>query len=66
MTKTVTITIKPTGEKIIKTSGYVGEECLNASKLFENSGVVVNDEPTDEMYLAEEVQTEEITNDGDG
>ena len=51
MARTIEITVSPTGETTIQTKGYVGGECLQASKFLEQVlGVIATDHKTAEFY----------------
>ena len=50
MSKQIRIRVSPEGETTVKTEGYSGTECLEASKPFERLGRVTSDEITTEMY----------------
>jgi hypothetical protein len=58
--KRVIVRISPKGEVTVKTEGYTGQECRQATKTLEESlGIVLSDKPTDDMYKPGE-QTQSI------
>ena len=64
MTKTIQVRISPQGQFSVKTEGYSGTECRDATKLFENLGRVVRDTATEEMYGTEQIQGIVLENGG--
>ena len=49
--KIIEVTVSPKGETSIQTKGYVGSDCLQASKFLEQAlGVVAKDTKTGEFY----------------
>jgi len=64
MTKTIQIRISPQGQATVKTEGYSGTECRDATKIFEDLGRVVSDTATAEMYGTEQIQGIVLENGG--
>jgi hypothetical protein len=60
MTKQVRILINRVGEMSVKTEGYEGVSCQDASKIFETLGTVTSDKPTTEMYDKNQIQGIEV------
>ena len=55
MARVIEVTVSPQGEVTVQTRGYVGGECLQASKPFEQAlGVVATDHKTAEYYSVNE------------
>ena len=53
----IEIVVSPKGETIIRTKGYAGPDCLQASKFLEQAlGVVAHDHKTAEYFQAESMQ----------
>jgi hypothetical protein len=53
----IEVTVSPTGETTVQTRGYVGADCLQASKFLEQAlGVVATDHKTAEFYQATSVE----------
>jgi hypothetical protein len=53
----ILITISPTGETIVETSGYRGKGCVEATKQLEKAlGIVSSDRKTSEFHQAESVK----------
>ena len=53
----IEIVVSPKGETIIRTKGYAGSDCLQASKFLEDAlGVVAHDHKTAEYYQTEPMQ----------
>ncbi len=58
--RVIEVTVTPGGEVTVQTKGYVGPECLQASKFLEQSlGVTLADRKTGEFY--QEQQAEQHT-----
>jgi hypothetical protein len=64
MAKTVSITVSRDNRITVKTDGYAGEVCKDASKMFERLGEVTSDTPTEEMYHNDQIQGQFIENGG--
>jgi hypothetical protein len=57
MSRVIEVTISPTGEVTVQTKGYVGSDCLQASRFLEQAlGVVSSDHKTAEFYQVENNQ----------
>jgi hypothetical protein len=57
MARFIEVTVSPTGETTVQTTGYAGADCLQASKFLEHAlGVVASDRKTGEFYEATPVQ----------
>ena len=54
MSKQVRFRITPDNQVTMTTEGYIGMSCKDSSKRFETLGTVLSDDPTEEMYLAED------------
>ena len=53
MPRIIEVTVSPNGETSLQTKGYVGGECLQASKFLEQAlGVITADHKTGEFYQA--------------
>jgi hypothetical protein len=51
--KIIEVTISPKGETTVQTKGYVGGECLQASKFLEQAlGLPVTDRKTPDFFQA--------------
>ncbi len=51
--KVIEVTASPTGEAVVQTRGYVGGDCLQASRFLEQAlGVAVSETKTSEFYAA--------------
>ena len=51
MSRVIEVTISPQGETTIQTKGFVGSECLQASKFLEQAlGVVASEHKTAEFH----------------
>ena len=51
MNRVIEVTVSPKGETSIQTKGYVGSDCLQASKFLEQAlGVVAKEAKTGEFY----------------
>jgi hypothetical protein len=49
--RVIEVIVSPTGESTVQTKGYIGGECLRASKFLEEAlGVVAADHRTAEFY----------------
>jgi len=55
--KTIEITVSPTGQTTVRTSGFHGASCRDASRLIEQAlGTVAEERLTAEFYQTESVQ----------
>jgi len=55
--KTIEITVSPTGQTTVRTNGFHGASCRDATRLLEQAlGKVAEDRPTAEFYQTESVQ----------
>jgi hypothetical protein len=53
MTRIIEVTVSPKGDTTIQTKGFVGGDCLQASKFLEQAlGVVASESKTGEFYQA--------------
>ena len=60
MSRVIEVTISPQGETTIQTKGYVGGDCLQASKFLEQAlGVVASERKTAEFYQTINEQRQE-------
>jgi hypothetical protein len=51
MARVIEVTVSPTGETSIQTRGFVGSDCLQASKFLEEAlGVISAEHRTSEFY----------------
>ena len=51
MPRIIEVTVSPSGETTVQTKGYVGADCLQASRFLEQAlGVVAADTKTAEFY----------------
>ena len=58
MSRIIEVTVSPKGETTVQTKGYLGGDCLQASKFLEQAlGIVADDRKTGEFYAA--AQTEQ-------
>ena len=56
MSRIIEVIVSPTGETTVQTKGYVGSDCLQASKFLEQAlGIATADRKTAEFY--DHVQT---------
>ena len=54
MPRLIEVIVSPQGETTVQTKGYVGSDCLQASRFLEQAlGVVANDQKTAEYYERE-------------
>jgi hypothetical protein len=57
MPRIIEVIVSPQGEATLQTKGYVGSDCLEASKFLEQAlGVVTNNQKTAEFYQTENAQ----------
>jgi len=62
MARIIEVTVSPTGEATVQTKGYVGGDCLQASKFLEQAlGVTTSDHKTTEFYQVAPAQQQEET-----
>jgi hypothetical protein len=53
MTRMIEVKVSPTGDVTVQTRGYVGSDCLQASKFLEQAlGIPLADTRTAEFYQA--------------
>ena len=53
MPRLIEVTVSPQGETTVQTRGYIGADCLQASRFLEQAlGVVSADHKTGEFYQA--------------
>lgn len=53
MTHLIEMQVSPTGEVTVQTKGYIGSDCLQASKFLEQAlGIALTDTKTAEFYQA--------------
>ncbi len=53
MTKTIEVTVSPTGQTTIQTKGFTGSDCLAASRFLEQAlGLASAEQKTDEFYAS--------------
>lgn len=54
MSRVIEVTVSPTGEATVQTKGYVGGDCVQASKFLERAlGIATADQKTAEYYQAQ-------------
>lgn len=54
MSRVIEVTVSPTGEATVQTKGYVGGDCVQASKFLEQAlGIATADQKTAEYYQAQ-------------
>jgi hypothetical protein len=54
MSRIIEVIVSPQGETTIQTKGYIGSDCLQASKFLEQAlGVVATDRKSGEFYHTE-------------
>jgi hypothetical protein len=59
MARVIEVVVSPTGETTVKTKGYVGSDCQQASRALEQAlGVVAAEQKTAEFYQTEEARQE--------
>lgn len=57
MPRLIEVIVSPQGEATVQTKGYVGSDCLQASKFLEQAlGVAANDQKTTEFYQTDTTQ----------
>ena len=57
MNRFIEVTVSPNGETSIQTKGYVGSDCLQASKFLEQAlGVVAKESKTGDFYQAAQAE----------
>ena len=57
MARIIEVIVSPQGETTVQTKGYVGGDCLQASKFLEHAlGVVADDKKTAEFFNAAQVE----------
>ena len=55
MNRMIEVIVSPTGETTVQTKGFVGGECLQASKFLEHAlGLPSSDRKTPEFFQADE------------
>ena len=53
MPRLIELIVSPTGETRLQTQGYLGSDCLQASRYLEQAlGSITSDRQTDEFYLS--------------
>jgi hypothetical protein len=63
MSKTIQITVSPTGETKIETAGFSGSSCQDATRELERAlGVTTDEQLTGEYYTETNEQQNEIQN----
>ena len=63
MTKRIIVRVDKQGNTIVRTEGYQGESCKEATKELEKIlGRIVDDTPTPEMYETSETGKEYLSN----
>jgi Protein of unknown function (DUF2997) len=51
MSRVIEVVVLPTGETTVQTKGYVGGDCMQASRWLEQAlGIAANDRKTSEFY----------------
>jgi hypothetical protein len=59
MARIIEVIVTPKGETTVQTKGYVGGDCLQASKFLENAlGVIAAEHKTSEYYQSAQQQQE--------
>ena len=57
MPRIIEVTISPQGETTVQTKGYIGTDCLQASKFLEQAlGAPASDCKTSEYYQTEQIE----------
>ena len=57
MPRVIEVIVSPQGETQVQTKGYLGSDCLEASKYLEQAlGVATSDRNTDEFYQSHPIQ----------
>lgn len=57
MTRTIEITISPTGQSKLETKGFAGPSCRDASRFLEEAlGERASEQPTTEFHQAERAE----------
>jgi Protein of unknown function (DUF2997) len=57
MARIIEVTVSPTGETFVQTKGYIGADCLQASRFLEQAlGDMVTQQRTAEYYQATSVE----------
>ncbi|GHT41314.1 hypothetical protein FACS189443_2920 [Planctomycetales bacterium] len=60
MSKKVRITVDKDAAMTVKTEGYEGVSCKDASKILEALGRVTSDTPTSDLYEHEQIWVREV------
>lgn len=59
MARVIEVIVSPSGETTVQTKGYVGADCLQASKFLEQAlGRITSEHKTTEFYQAQAAQQE--------
>ncbi len=57
MPRLIEVTVSPTGETTVQTKGYVGSDCLKATRFLEQAlGITTLDRKTSEFYQSAATQ----------
>ena len=57
MARIIEVIVSPQGETTVQTKGYVGSDCIQASKFLEQAlGIVADDKKTAEFFDAAQVE----------
>ena len=57
MPRIIEVTVSPQGETTIQTKGFIGADCLEASRFLEQAlGVAASESKTSEFYQNEQIQ----------
>ena len=57
MSRVIEVIVSPQGETTVQTKGYVGGDCLQASKFLEQAlGIVASDNKTTEFFQVEQTE----------
>jgi hypothetical protein len=61
MARIIEVLVSPQGEATVKTKGYAGSDCLQASKFIEQAlGIVTADTKTAEFFAVEQSQQQPL------
>ena len=59
MSRIIEVTVSPTGETTVKTKGYAGSDCLQASSWLEHAlGIATTDRKTADYYQSVQIEQE--------
>lgn len=62
MNRVIEIVVSPSGETTVKTKGFAGADCLQASRFLEQAlGSVTDDQKTSEYYVSQSNSEQHIS-----